>query len=341
MKIRTAFFLALALVLAGCGTHRSTRPLPTTFDPLALSALDDSRFFAFGTLPCSAGRCFAIERTTDGGRTFDRVRTPVGLPAEGTTPTLRFADGRNGFLWVPFAWGSFWSTHDGGATWRRMRSPAVVAFTTAGSEAYAIVARCTPASCRDYRFARGPASAVRWRESHFPYVPNGPLLDLAARGRDVWILGTPDSTVAALRHDVLSRSTDGGRTFATGFGPCVPGLGGRLVPSSTRVVWAVCPTGMLAGAARSTDGGATFAPLHTPPLSNGAVLFSASDDTTILAPNAAGSASYRTTDGGRTWRRLRAQPGGIVFTSPRNGIAVAHGRLVHTADAGLTWQAQW
>ena len=230
-----------------------------------------------------------------------------------------------------------------------MRSPDVVAFTTAGGEAYAVIARCTTQTCSGYRFAHGPASAPHWRgswrESPLPFVPDGPVIDLAARGRNVWLLGTPRAT--RYQHDVLARSTDGGLTFVTGDGPCAPGLGGDLEPSSARVVWAVCPTGMMAGASRSTDGGHTFKPLRPPPLVNAARLAPASDQTAVLAANGAGRPLYRTTDGGATWRPLR-QPGKddvwyyVVYTDARTGDALVQvgARRVavwRTTDGGTTW----
>ena len=54
-------------------------------------------------------------------------------------------------------------------------------------------------------------------------------------------------------------------------------LGGDVEPSSARIVWAVCATGMMAGASRSTDGGVTFEPLHAPPLVNAARLANDAD----------------------------------------------------------------
>jgi photosystem II stability/assembly factor-like uncharacterized protein len=336
----------LTVAVGGCGGGRHTgRQLPARFVAVSLSALDDRDFVLLGTVPCSVGRCYVIERTADGGRSFMRVAAPGGLPTEGTNPTLRFADARNGFVWVPFDWAAFWSTHDGGATWRRMRSPDVVAFTTAGGKAYAVIAHCTTQTCSGYRFADGPASAPHWRESPLPFVPDGPVIDLAARGRNVWLLGTPRST--RYEHDVLARSTDGGLTFVTGDGPCAPGLGGDLEPSSARVVWAVCPTGMLAGASRSTNGGVTFEPLRAPPLVNAARLAPASDQTAVLATNGAGRPLYRTTDGGATWRPLR-QPGKddvwyyVVYTDTHTGDALVQvgARRVavwRTTDGGTTW----
>jgi len=349
---RTALCILLAVAVAvavgGCGggARHAGRPLPARFVPVALSALDDRDFFLLGTLPCSAGRCYAIERTADGGRNFTRVPAPRGLPTEGTAPTLRFADAGDGFVWVPFEWGAFYSTHDGGATWRHISSPGVVSFTTTNDESYAVVARCTRKACSGYRFARGPVSATRWTESPLPFIPDGPIIDLAARGKEVWLLGTPGGK-GFPRHDMLTRSTDGGRTFVTGDGPCVPGLGGDLVPSSARVVWAVCPTGMMAGAWRSTDGGVTFAPLRTPPLVNAARLAPASDQTAVLAANGAGRPLYRTTNGGATWRPLRP-PGKddvwyeVVFTDARVGDALVQigaraAAVWRTTDGGATW----
>lgn len=312
---------------------------------VSLTALDNRDFALLGTVPCSAGRCYEIERTADGGRSFTRLAAPSGLPAEGNNPKLTFADARDAFVRVPFGRGEFWSTHDGGATWRRWRSPSVVAFTTARGEAYAVIARCTTQTCTAYRFARGPVSASRWSDTPLTFAPDGPVIDLAARGSNIWLLGTPRST--RYQHDVLARSNDGGRTFTTGDGPCYPGLGGDLKPSSARVVWALCPTGMMAGAFRSTDGGVTFKPLHAPPLVNAAELAPASDETAVVAANGAGRPLYRTTDGGATWRPLRLLGNDdvwydVVFTDARTGDALMQsggrpGIAWRTTDAGITW----
>jgi photosystem II stability/assembly factor-like uncharacterized protein len=342
---RAALCLLLVVAVGGCGGRHPGQPLPARFVAVSLNALDDRDFVLLGTVPCPAGRCYAIERTADGGRSFTRVAAPHGLPTEGTNPTLRFADKHDGFVWVPFGWGEFWSTHDGGGTWQRLRVPAVVAFTTADGRAYAVTARCTTQTCSGYRFARGPASAQRWRDSALPFVSDGSVIDLAARSRAVWLLGTPRTRFP--HHDVLASSTDGGHTFVTSDGPCTPGLGGDLEPSSARVVWAVCPTGMEAGASRSTDGGHTFEPLRTPPLINAARLAPASDETAVLAANGAGRPLYRTTDGGATWRPLR-QLGNddawydIVFTDPRTGNALVQigarpPSVWRTTDSGTTW----
>jgi photosystem II stability/assembly factor-like uncharacterized protein len=342
--------LTLAAIAAGCGSSahhaRRAEPLPASFVPVSLSTLDDDHFLVLGTLPCGAGRCYALERTDDGGTGFTRVEAPAGLPTTSTTPTVRFADRRDGFVWVPLSPGSFWSTHDGGTTWHRLRSPDVVAFTTADGQAYAVVARCAQQACSGYRFASGSASAEHWQQSAMPFTPDGPIVDLAASGQDVWLLGTLAGT-SAPRYDELARSTDGGRVFAERAGPCTPGLGGSLQPSSARVVWAVCPTGMMAGAWRSTDGGVTFTQLRAPALVNSAQLAAASDDSAVLAANGARRPLYRTTDGGRTWtpagpRAADAVWSDVEFSAPGVGTALVtvgstSAAVWRTTDGGSTW----
>src|SRR5207244_6642637 len=130
-----------------------------------------------------------------------------------------------------------------------------------------------------------------------------------------------------VRHDELARSQDAARTFVTGAGPCFPGLGGELAPTSTQVVWAVCPGGMLAGASRSTNGGISFARLRTPPLVNSAQLAPASESTAVLA-RGVGARLLRTIDGGNTWNSPKTPERAtdimwVGFTDARVGAALA------------------
>jgi hypothetical protein len=109
-------------------------------------------------------------------------------------------------------------------------------------------------------------------------------------------------------------------------------------------MWAVCPTGMLAGAWRSTDGGVTFQHVNTPPLVNSAALAPASGTTAVLARNGARSRLLRTTDGGVHWTAPRV-PGLATFV-PWIGFTDADvgAALVQTGDDGsakIERQALW
>jgi photosystem II stability/assembly factor-like uncharacterized protein len=222
-------------------------------------------------------------RTTDGGRTWARVPAPA-LPTQGELPTLRFADARNGFAFVGDL---FYATHDGGTSWRRVRLGEVFSLATSGRRAAAVTARSVEASS---------VSGDVWRPLTVPFTP----VSVALLGHHVWILGTRSG-------EKLARSDDGGTTFTVGSGPCYPGLGGQLEPASADVVWVVCPTGMLAGASRSTDGGKSFEPVTIPRCCiNALQLVALSARVALVAPSAPGRPTFlRTADGGRTWSSAR------------------------------------
>jgi hypothetical protein len=320
-------------VLGACAVVATAAP--TRFSPVSFTAVSARDYWVLGRVPCRGRRCFSIRRTTDGGRSFASLPAPP-LPARGTVPVLRFADRRDGFAFVPGAGGRLDVTHDGGRTWHvALRN--VLAFATGGRNAYAVTRR---------RFERSPVAADAWTARRLPFSLDGTVADLAARGSRVWLLGTRAGDVSS-GSDVLARSRDGGRSFVTGRGPCVAGLGGELDPTSASVVWALCPTGLLAAAWRSTDGGRTFRHVPTPPLANAAVLAPASRDTAVLARNGAGGRLLRTTDGGATWRAAGI-PGPVVsvtwigFTDARVGAALVQTTpqaraLWRTKDGGAHW----
>lgn len=308
---------------------------PPAVHAVSFTAVSEHDYWVLGTARC---RCFTILRTTNGGRSFVRIAAPP-LPMSGTTPVLRFADRRDGFAFVPGVGGRFFATHDGGRSWARVRRRTLLAFATGGGNVYVVTARCTPARCTAYRFERASVTGGPWRARPLPFAPAASILRLAAHGSNVWLLGT---AVGDRDHDTLARSGDGGRSFVLGAGPCYGDLGGDLEPTSASVVWAICPTGLLAGAARSTDGGATFAPLKTRGLVNSAALAPASDTTAVLAANGAGAPLLRTTDGGASWRPVTPRGGGydywIGFTDARVGVAIGgNGVLWRTTTSGATW----
>jgi hypothetical protein len=326
-------------------TFMPARGLPR-FNPLAFTAIGDSEYWLLGAYLCARGRCLSILHTTDAGRRFVRIKAPP-FPTAGTVPTLRFADTRDGFAYVQGLRAAMYVTHDGGAGWKRLSLGTPLAFATAGGYVYVVTAQCTVTRCTNYRLKRSPVFADHWISVAAPFTPTASIGGLAAHGSNVWLLGSV-STNDRRQHEILARSSDSGHTFVTSAGPCIPELGGDLEPSSARVVWAVCPTGLLARVWRSTDGGANFTPLAFDRLANSAVLAPASDTTAVLAPNGAGAPLMRTTDGGKSWRAvpgsIRVSDWGFIgFTDARTGSAIVQigsapiNALWRTRDGGSRW----
>jgi hypothetical protein len=325
--------LVLVVLGSGAGTAAPKRSVPAGFRPLSFTAVSERDFWLLGTVPCDGHRCTSIVRTTDGGRSFTVLTAPT-LPSSGNTPVLRFADHTDGFAFVPWS-GWFFSTHDGGVTWKRLNLGRILGFATGAGKV--VVATSG-------RLESSAVFADAWRSRSLPFPSDGSALDLEARQARLWLLGTRRGSVPS--HDVLARSSDAGRTFVTGVGPCVPGLGGELAPTSGDTVWAVCPTGMSAGAWRSTDGGVHFTRLRTPQLVNSSQLAPASASIAVLDRGVA-ARLLRTTDGGATWKPPSTPGGGtnvfwVGFTDARVGAALVQttgtsSALWRTTDGGATW----
>jgi photosystem II stability/assembly factor-like uncharacterized protein len=333
---------ATLAVAAAASGHGTSLAVPRGFSPETASAVGTRDLWALGEYRCGQNYCNALVRSTDAGKHFRRVGLPP-LPSQGTVPSVVFTNARDGFAFVEDTT-PLYVTHDGGESWHRS-GPArkVTAFAAAGGFAYIVVGR--------HRLERSPVGRDAWRRLtlsvfHLPF-------SLAARGPDVWFLGPP-------RHrpdfGTLALSSNDGHTFSRRKGPCLAELGGTLVPTGDGVVWAVCPTGMMAELSLSTNGGRSFPTIRSvhdpggvrqPGLINSARLAAASARVAVLS-RGAGGALLRTTDTGRHWHpvphtaRIK-QLFWLAFTTRRVGAALVqtrhHTQLWRTSDAGATWHS--
>lgn len=335
------FVLALALTgaVAVAGTAAlargtASRGVPAGFSPETAAAVGAHDYWVFGSYRCAAGRCLALVRSTDAGKHFIRIGAPP-LASQGTVSTIRFANPQDGYAWTWRA--GLYATHDGGASWHRAGPKGGVAALAIGAgQVYAVFGRS--------RFERASVSGDRWHVLP-SLVRKGLPVSLAARGRDVWLLGVPrhhhpDDT------DELVRSTDGGKTFAASRGPCFSELGGGLAPTSDRVVWAVCPTGNFSQTHRSTNDGRSFRVVRTPGQTNGADVVPFSGTGAVLERGVNGPL-YRTVDAGGNWTAVRGMGKAddvlwVAFTTRRLGAALVQSasrpaKLLRTTNGGATW----
>lgn len=341
--MRFALALALLAVLAaGCG--RGSEKIPRDFHPEAAASVGPWDYWVLGDYPCSGGWCLAMLRSTDRGGHFARVGFP-SLPSQGNVPAVTFANARDGYA---FERGSrLYVTHDGGASWRPSGPSGVSNLAVGGRNVYVAFSR--------NRVERSSLAASDWRALALP-VSLHQLVSLSARGRSVWLLGSTSDLRAG---DVALRSGDRGSTWASNRAPCFADLGGTLVPMGRGTVWAVCPTGMMAGLWLSTDGGRSFPAVRSfhdpggvgyPPMTNGAAIFPITASRAILSGGAQG-VLYRTSDRGGHWTRLNETPrfGDIWWLKvARNGAGSALAAtqrpnartlLWRTANGGKAWKS--
>jgi photosystem II stability/assembly factor-like uncharacterized protein len=334
MRIALALALAGVLASATAASARNTAAgVPHGFQPETAAAVGAHDLWVLGD--------GTLLRSTDGGEEFARVGLPP-FPSQGDVPSIVFANARDGFAYVE---GStpLYVTYDGGESWHRAAPRRdVSAFAAAGGFAYVVSGR--------HELERSPVGQDAWQRSslaalHLPF-------SLAARGSDVWFLGPPRYRPD---YDTLALSSDHGRTFTPLNGPCLAELGGALVPAADGVVWAVCPSGMMAWLALSANDGRSFhirsyhdrGGLHQPSLTNAGRIVAATARVAILS-RGGGGAFLRTTDRGRHWNPVAGTAGirsvfWVAFTTSRVGTAIVQlrsgSRLWRTTDGGATWQS--
>lgn len=315
-----------------------------------------------GEAPCSNPVCTSIVRTTDGGTHFVGLPAPTspldtGTGITGGVNTLRFADAADGYAYDSAPGGAFWDTHDGGQHWSQpgfISGHDLLAFGTGAGYAFALVGSCQGGTCTNVVLDRSPVSSDQWTALSVP-VPAGvaAVATMTVLGSNLWF-----SVSANQPNQLLVEGTASGASFKTGTSPCQSGLSGTIQATSAEVLWAVCPSGTLAQAFRSTDGGAHWVPLSTSgELPNSAVLAPASDTTAVLGPTSQATL-LMTSDGGATWQAVPGVGGAgswawIGFTDATTGSALVVAsstpanwpwpkgpmpeQLWRTADGGTTW----
>jgi photosystem II stability/assembly factor-like uncharacterized protein len=309
-------------------------PVPRGFVPLSVTAVSPTTFWVLGTAPCRAQPCTSLVRTTDGGRSFVGLHAPVagtpggdGTVGRTTVTDVRFADTRDGWVYG----GALFSTHDGGASWRRVEMPGpVMRLEAAAGTAWAIVGSGDTFSL--YRSAIGTDA---WVQVTLPATLVAPPPDLALAGRQVIVLDNASSPGRLLV------STDGGTTFEVRSSGCDGGLGGSLSPAAG-ALWMVCPTGTLASLLRSPAQPLSFAFVDHPPMPNSAMVGAVGLTTAVLA---IGGRLERTDDAGAHWIPVTSSVNAgqfrfVGFTTPAVGYAlrtIPDQALLRTTDGGLTW----
>ena len=339
--------------------------VPSGFDPVSFTAISSNDYWLLGDAPCANPVCTSIVRTTDGGSHFVGLPAPTSPVIEGSGAsttginTLRFADDVDGYAFATGPGGAFWDTHDGGGHWAQpgfVTGRELLGFGTGAGYAFALVGTCQNGGCSGVKLERSTVASEQWSALSVP-VPDGTdqLVSMAVHGSDLWFSVT---TSASRANQLLVAGTGSGARFTSYQSPCFSGLGGSIQASSADVLWAMCPTGMMAQAFRSDDGGSQWKELSaTGELENSALLAPAGDTTALIQPASQGQI-LRTDDGGATWQSISSAGASgswwswIGFTDSSTGSGLDQSdapanwpwpdgpfpeQLWRTSDGGASW----
>jgi photosystem II stability/assembly factor-like uncharacterized protein len=291
-----------------------------------------------GTARCltGSGTCGAILRTTDGGSVFAGIPSPPVSASD--VSQLRFATALDGYAFGP----ELWQTADGGTTWVNVPIPGqVTELEAADGEAYALVTGEGSANSTSNEFLTAPVGSRQWRQVPTP-TPLGYGAQFALSGPNLYVLGGNGDMV-------LLYSTDQGAQFSQRVDPCTAGLGGSVTVAAdgTSTLWAACPTGMMAEAMLSTNGGVTWRVATATGLFPNSLRLAAASSSVALAspaPETLSGALVRTTNGGSTCAVVLSgsTPSTVSwagFSDPSRAYALLAGSLFESSDGGATWRS--
>ena len=340
-------------------TPKSPKPqgsaVPAGFEPVSATFISSADGWVLGSVPCQGARCPTIVRTTDGGSTWSSIpapRTTLGAQGDLTgngISAVRFANASDGWAFGP----ELWATHDGGATWARVRigglpAGATVAALEAARGIVHAVAYDTDRN--DFPIASSPVGSDDWRVADVRLsIGAGPVpaIQLVLSGTSGWVLENDRTVVGG------ARLVAG--TWQSWNPPCLDVVGPAILAASSPTnVIAACDVGLWSTPQGehlyvSNDGGATFSTVGGRMPINSAAAVATPDGSTIVVAGskASGEALVTSFDGGRTWpSTLNAgmvQISQLGFTTRTQGLLITSdsssgaGTMLMTHDGGRTW----
>jgi hypothetical protein len=147
-------------------------PVPDNFRPTSVTFVSTRSGWVIGQARtpghCATPFCTSVARTSDAGKTWTGVPTPMAGAADGATglSQLRFLNLDDGWAYGP----QLFSTHTGGRTWTPVDTGGlrVTALETVGHRVFAVWASCTgdgPAyavNCTGFTLYSAPAAGGSW-----------------------------------------------------------------------------------------------------------------------------------------------------------------------------------
>ncbi|HEX7471505.1 MAG TPA: hypothetical protein VF323_00350 [Candidatus Limnocylindrales bacterium] len=319
-----------------------------------MTFISAAKGWVLGSAPCATGRCPAIARTLDGGKTWTAVNAPgttIGAePSVDVSGTgivgLRFANARDGWAFGP----ELWSTHDGGASWTRLdvlsHAP-VVALESANGSTHAVAFD----GAQGYRIASSLIGTDSWTTSPVSIAVGAgpvPVIQLVLSGASGWVLEN-DRVVTGGARLV-------GGAWRTWQPVCSDVVGPAFIDASAPSdLVAVCDVGAWSNALGehlyvSRDAGVTFKETGVAtPFDMASGVATPSRSTVVVAGfDTKGAAMVGSFDGGHTWAKVFSSAtvslSGLGFTTTTQGVVVATAangasQLLMTHDGGRTWSA--
>jgi photosystem II stability/assembly factor-like uncharacterized protein len=332
------------------GPAPTTPPAPAALlDYTGLSFPDVRHGWALGER-CAGNTCRAVlRRTDDGGDTWHPAHAPGGTWAAdkaGAANRVRgvtFADARNGWLYG----NTFYATHDGGATWRRLAGGAASVLVRDGALWVVGNQTCADGAC--------PVPVRHGSVGSDTFTSSEPLAVAALAAADATHAYVVDSRTTQSSNDPAPRvraTADGGRTWASYPAPCPDALM-RTIAVAGGDLWAFC--GYEGGGgnqphrvAHSTDGGAHW---NERPSTDGMgyvdKLVALSAAVAWRGDSGIAASIKVTGDGGRSWR-IAPAPGDVQGSGgtyvlevldATHGFALCTGNVFVRMTDGRTWHA--
>ncbi len=338
--------MGLTTAVTSAPEARATpRGVPEGFVPTSTSWSSPGTGWVLGFAPCGDGRCPALVRTWDGGRTWWPSAPPdVRLPEDNRRVRVQFA---NDHVGVVTDGTDLWVTHSGGLSWRQVAvaapgtDPAVGALADNDHALFAVVATDTGT-----RVLSSPLWHDRWRPVPGVSLPDRAGGDVVAAGRTAYVA----LTAVHRSHGYWTVTGTGpGKAAAP---PC-PVHADADLGLADNTVYALCSSNPGMGETdkhvRRATGNGRFVDAGRAPTIGITTGFAAASPATVAITAVGRGAAFvhRSSDGGRSWETPLVLPGAplndLQFTNACHGVllrgrpALGDAQLYRTLDGGATW----